>query len=115
MKKYIIITADTNDADYITSKNEITDEILLELQLVIKCLQDRYKLYQETGEWKYNHNWEVGDFNNGYTPEELYIETGLLTQDQVNLMNEFIPNDEYGIHTIESIEILTVIEELKLL
>jgi len=115
MKKYIIITADTNDADYVTQKSLITDETILKLQPIIQCLQDRHKLYQQTGNWEYRHNWETDECDSGHNPELLYVKTGLLTQEQVDYFNEFIPSSEYGIHTIQSIEIINVTEEIKLL
>ena len=33
MKKYIIITADTNDGDYVIEKSEITDEQIIKITL----------------------------------------------------------------------------------
>lgn len=115
MKKYIIITADTNDADYITSKNEISEEELEELTPVIEVLQDRKKLFLKQNNWDLRHNWENGEIDNGKTPEKLYISTGLLSEEQVEIFEDYLPSDEYGIHTIESIEILTVLAEEKLL
>lgn len=115
MKKYLIIKADTNDADYITSKNEVTDEQLELLQPVFKVLQDRRKLFEKTKNWDLRHNWETNEIDNGKTPQDLYVDEGLLTEEQVELFVEFLPYDEYGIHTIEDIEILVVQESQKLL
>ena len=115
MKKYIIITADTNDADYITSKNEISDDQLEEIKPIIKVLQDRKKLFKESKNWDLRHNWECGEIDNGKTPEELYVNNGLLTQNQIDIFQEYLPYADYGLHTIENIEILEISNEEKLL
>lgn len=117
MKKYIIIKADTNDADYITSKNEITEEQIILIKPVIEQLQIRKNKLEEDrlknwNEWR--HNWETSEYGRLGTPTKMYVETGLLTQDQVDLFEEFTPYGEDGIHTIESVEILEVSEEYKL-
>ena len=113
--KYLIIKADTNDADYITSKNEVSDEQLELLQPVFKVLQEKRIEFLKSKNWGDRHNWECGEIDNGRTPEKLYIETGLLTQEQVDMFEEYLPYDEYGLHTIEDIEILVVQESQKLL
>ena len=118
MKKYLIIKADTNDADYIKSKNEITDKQIELLQPVFDVLQARKsKLMEDKHKnWnEYRHNWERGEFARKKTPENLYLETDLLTIDQIALMDKYIPYGEYGIHTIESIDILVVQEEISIL
>lgn len=117
-KKYIIVVADTNDADYITNKREITDEQLEALKPVFKVLLDRRAKLNEDRDKNWNefrHNWEIGEFARKKTPENLYIETELLTEEQVELFNNFVPNGEYGIHTIEQIDIIEVANETKIL
>lgn len=50
------------------------------------------------------------------TPKELYVDTGKVTQEVLDLFNEnYTPHGEYGIHSIESIELLEVSNEYKLL
>lgn len=39
MKLILVVTADTNDVDYITAENEITNEQLELLKPVLKCLE----------------------------------------------------------------------------
>jgi len=118
MKKYIIVTADENDGDYITNKSEITDTELELIKPVIKQLQLRKaKLNEDRNKnWnEYRHNWETGELINEKSPEKLYVETGLLTQEQVNIFDKYVPDNEFGIHTIDSVEILEVVNEIKLL
>lgn len=98
MKKYILIKADYNDADYVSSKHSVTDEQLAELEPIIAAVKKKRR-----------QNWE--DRGQGY------VEAGTLTQDQVDTLQDLLPyapeNDE--IHSIESIELLVVADEIKLL
>jgi len=114
MKKYIIIKADTNDADYVTSKNEITDETLEIILPVIKAIEaydnDKSIKYQKYNWWKLDYRYEDKP-----TPKELYVDTGKCSQEAFDYFNELTPYFEHGIHTIESIELLEVVNEIKLL
>lgn len=112
MKKYLIVTADQNDADYITEKSSINDKQLKLIEPVIKALQERKKLFEKDKNWSLRHNWVSGERSRGNdTPEDLYVKTGLLTKKQIALFNEYIPYGENGIHTIISVEVLVVQEE----
>ena len=106
-KKYLIITADYNDGDYVSDKNEVSDEDLIEFQPIIEVLKKQQKLT--------SHNWETRECSDNCTPEILYIETGKLTEEQVELFDFYVPKGEYGSHTITSIELLEVVKETKLL
>lgn len=118
MKKYIIITGDTNDGDYISEKTQISDENLEIIKPVIKAIKD-YNEDKTITYQKWNW-WDIKDYNNRRdnskpTPKELYLNTGKCSQEAFDIFNDYIPHDEYGIHSIDSIELLTVIEEQKLL
>lgn len=102
MKKYIVIEADINDADYITEFSVITDEDLNLLRPVIEVIKN----------CKQRPNWPDSDYSNE-SPYELYED--VLTKEQIDLMRDYIPHGENGIHTIESIKVLTVSEEENLL
>lgn len=117
MKQYIEITADTNDADYVNNRCEITNEELELIKPVIQAIKD-FKPYVSKTEdgkmdWKHDHNYPNGEFVREdlgeKTAEELY---GHL--EGFEIFNDFCPYGEYGIHTIESIVILKA-EETKLL
>jgi hypothetical protein len=110
MKKFVIVTADTNDADYITEKTEITDDqieniikpVIAQLEVRRKKLnEDRHKNWNE---WR--HNWETSQYGRIGNPKEMYVNTGLLTQEQVDAFQDYVPHGEYGVHTIEKIEIV---------
>jgi len=112
MKKYLIIKADTNDADYITSQNEVTDEDLELIFPVIKAIED-YNNDKSIKRQKYNF-WNV-ESNRNPDPYQLYVETGKCKQEEMDAFMEYCPTSEYGIHIIESIELLEVVKETKLL
>lgn len=102
MKKYIIITADTNDADYVTRKTVINDtEIKLIKEILSKLPKNGRRI-----------SWKNGDM--GDTASEL-IKNNILTEEEVEFFEEYLPRGEYGIHTIESVEILEVTNEERLL
>lgn len=103
MKKYIIIKADTNDGDYVTKKSEISDKLIEELKPIIAIINEQH------GDW--STRWEVDDEDE--LAENVY--KNVLTEDQIELFNDYVPNSELGVHTIESIEILEVANEIKLL
>lgn len=112
--KYIIVTADTNDADYINNKSPITDEQIAQLMPLIEAIKN-FKPYK--GKYMCNHNWTVGDCFRGdlgeKTPEELY--EGVVSEEVFEMFNELLPWGEYGIHTIKMIEVIEVVSEIRLL
>lgn len=99
MTKYIIIKADTNDADYVTKKSKITDDKIDLLKPIIQIIAENNGTY-ETG--------EMGDIRDTYSEEQL-------SDKQIDLINNYLSFGEYGIHTIESVEVLTVIKVEKLM
>ena len=125
MAKYkLIIEADTNDADYVSTINEITKDDLEKLYPVFDAIKN-FKPYngksvdkdcQFDHERTHNHNWPYGDEE--YIPridlgektvEEIYAD--VLTPDQIELFTDLCPFGEYGIHTITSIKVLEYIQE----
>lgn len=100
MNSYLIVaTIDTNDADYVVRVEEIVPEASLKLikealQVVKDCKED--------------HNWPRTEDNN--TVEELY--KGLLTTDQINLIDNLLPS---GAHTIIDVKAYQIEDEITLL
>lgn len=97
-KRYIIITADTNDGDYITEKSLITDTQIELIKPIIEQIN--------------NNN---GQYGKGEVGEDFDAEENYGTLDNFQLFDYFVPYGEYGVHTIESIEILEVVKEERLL
>jgi len=108
MKKYCIVQADTNDGDYITEKNLITDEQIKELTTALSKLG-----LEERRGLRWYTNDQVNERRGNFSPEKMY--EGILTEKEIELIQEFTPYGEYGIHTIETIEILEVANEYTLL
>lgn len=104
MKNILIIKADTNDADYVYSINEVSNEEIQELKLIVKAVEE--------AKAPHGHNWDTSDYTD-MGPKKLY--EGKLTVEQMDLFSDYCPYGEYGIHTIEEVRILKVSEEIKLL
>lgn len=105
MKKYIIIKADTNDADYVTEVNEITDEQIELIKPVIEAIKNSPK-----DKYGWGHNYETGEMINKAYAKELY---GHL--EGFKVFDAFVPygdSNHPGIHTIESIMVVSEIEKL---
>ena len=114
MKKYIVITADMNDGDYTTEISLIKDiEEWITKEEIEQLFTKLGNVLKEHSP-KHGHNWPTYD-GSKETPYTLY--SGYLTEEEIETIQElgYIPYGEDGIHTIKSIEILTVIEKLKLL
>lgn len=114
MDKYILIKADTNDADYITSCSIITDEEIEEILPVIEAIKNfkPYKGVSKRGsEWVHDSNYpkyencrsDLGEKNSF----ELY---GHIPG--YDSFDELVPIGQYGIHSIESIEIIQILDIL---
>lgn len=122
MKQYLYVIADTNDADYVSRKEEISEEDLNTLKPLIEAIKNftPYKTKSYSGmEWTHSHNYPSGDLVRDDLGElsarDYYISKGI-AEDVIDLFEEeFTPYAEYGIHTIESIDLLIIAEEIKLL
>lgn len=99
MQKFILITADTNDGDYISNVSPISDEEIELFRPIIEVINN----------YPRGHNWPNSEYDDE-SPEEIY--EGLLTIEQIELMEEYVPYGEYGIHTVVSIEIIQKLEKL---
>jgi hypothetical protein len=113
MNQQILIQIDTNDADYMSSANEITDEEIEKIRPVIEAIKN-FKPYIGTKKsYKNEHdsNYPTGECCREdlgeKTAEELYGHIpGFET------FEELLPYPEYGFHTIESIKIIQIVERL---
>jgi len=108
-KLLMIITADTNDADYITSEHWIKKEELPLIKKVWKVVKNSVK---QRGQGDYN--WITGDIasSRDIGPYEKYKD--VLTTEELDTFSEYLPHGEYGIHTIESIVIHEVVKSTNL-
>src|SRR4051812_22018629 len=100
--KYLVIKVDTNDADYLTANIKVTDKQLKLLQPLIKAIKGFKPYFTKSNSgtpWKHNSNWPTGEYGcredlGEKTTEELYVDTGLCTQEAHDLMVELVPTGE---------------------
>jgi hypothetical protein len=121
MKYEVIIKADTNDGDYVTSMETVGDAELKLIREVCKAIKD-FQPYTTEGcnidwrDWTHSHNWPEGECLREdlgeKSPSEIYSQC---SQEALDLFRELIPYGEYGIHTIESVTVSPVVAREKLL
>jgi hypothetical protein len=107
--KILVIKADYNDADYVYRETNLDDgewskQIIDTLTRVIPALKSQNFSSDYWYNWNTQH--EFGDCG----PEEMY--KGILTKEDIEIFNDVVPSCEEGIHTIESIRIMEVAEDL---
>lgn len=104
-KLAVYIEGDTNDGDYISSLTELEDGQIDLIRKFAKCV----KIVSQTD----RHNWPTSEYDD-CTVQELYIDTGLLTEEESEQINHngYVPFGEFGIHTIKEIKIVEIKEEL---
>ena len=108
--KYLYVSADTNDADYIGTLRPITDEEIELIRPVVEAIQNfvPYEGVQRSyGSYLHRHNYPEGDVLRSdlgeKSPKEMY---GHLPGFET--FQDFIPYNEYGgIHTIETVMVVT--------
>ena len=85
----IVITADTNDADYITKISDITRG---ELERFTPLIAEIAKVK--------HYNWDTSVYGEDEDrPENMYSQLAALAEE----FGAFVPHGEQGVHTIESI------------
>jgi hypothetical protein len=105
MKRVLIITADVNDADYVTQEILIkSDEQLAKLKKILEVVK--------TKSGNYAHNWPNSEYSSTSVAE---VYEGLLTEDEIEWFEQFLPHGEFGIHTIVNAKLLYVEKEEHLL
>jgi len=115
MRYDLFISADQNDADYITEISVINENELIIIKPVIDAIKnfEPYKVFVNNKEYTHNHNFPFGeDLPQGYlgekNPEEIYN----IDKDLIEFFEEFVP---FNTHTIEKIEICPHVEKERLL
>lgn len=95
MKTYqLIINADYNDGDNINNTEIVSEEELPRIKSIINTLK------------KTGHNWETNNGFKSVPPEQMY--KGIISEEDIEYFADLVPNGEYGIHTIETIELIEV-------
>lgn len=119
--KYIRVVADTNDADYIETFKPISDKDLERISPIIQAIK-AFQPYQssylssasrdgpKTVKSYHRHNYPTRNRcreDMGERPvSEIYNHVN--QDDLYYFEEEYVPSNEFGIHTIKSIEILEI-------
>lgn len=113
MSKFIVVTVDSNDADYVSEVSEITNEQIKLIRPIIDAIKQT-KTVNDGKHYQTNFNYrpvnkEWNDKN--VRAEELYghLPNFELFLDFCPISDEVLP---YGFHTIKSIQIMTLTEIL---
>lgn len=96
MKNLLIVSADTNDADYVYNITEVSNESLDQIIGIVKKINEAKKSNF------YGFPWGKGEFVDVVYEEEY---DGILTDDEMEFLNDFVPYGEHGIHTVSKIEV----------
>lgn len=121
--RVIVIKADTNDADYVTSETKVADYeeygedvvgMVKRVAEAIRIVTAQRKAKSPTGYINF-HNWDTGCFrSDSESPSDVYA--GLLSDDDIEFFNDIAPAGHgYGIHTIASIRIVEITDEERVL
>lgn len=104
-QRILLMKADYNDADYCYSETEldkwVTEEDLERIKRIVGIIKEH------GGEY----NWCNSDYGEDENKPDVKYKD-LLSVDDINFFDEFVPCHENGIHTIEDIRIITVEETL---
>lgn len=110
--KTLLVTVDTNDADYIREIVEIDEDTLEHFKPLIEKINN-FKPY-ETERWLHHHNFPVGDCLRKNLGEKHPMELYNLTEEEYEwFIDSFhLYGGEWGFHTIESIQEITLGEKI---
>jgi hypothetical protein len=111
MKYEITVVADTNDGDYITEISQISSEDLEDIKPIVEAIKN-FKPYKNGGR-THNHNFPYGECRREDLGElEIY---DIYSEVDIEMFEDYLPCSEYGIHTIESVEVCPLQKKEKLL
>jgi hypothetical protein len=115
-KLYLEITADSRDSDYVTSRNEISTDLIMKFMPLIEAIKKQK-----------GHNWNTTDYR-GYENEPSIMYKEFMVKclpeneneyecfnDLVTIFGQFVPYGENGVHTIKNINLIEVVKEERLL
>ena len=114
----IMIIVYTNDGDYTTEISSISEKKLKQIKPLIEAIS-AFKPYKAKGptssRYEHHHNYPYGECCREdlgeKTPQQLYKFPDKIFE----LFEEYVPWNEYGIHTIENIEVFEKTNLQKLL
>lgn len=118
MTNYLLVVADHNDADYITKVEKISDKTLQKLKPLFSAIK-KFKPYKSASGsgmmHTHPHNFPVGECCRTDLGEK---ELADIYPDHLHALqifqDEYVPVNEYGIHTIKEIKLLEIASVKKL-
>jgi len=122
MQKYIVVKADEGNSDFIYEVSPITDDEIELIRPVIMALFERREVLHENlvQNWrKWRYNWvtnidliiKSSDSITFMKPLD-YVEQGIFGETSMNIFAPFVPYGFKGIHTIVSVDIFILDENL---
>lgn len=100
MKLEVFVEADYNDGDYVSQTSTIEEADLPRLRNIVAVIK------KNKGYW--NNQQDLG--MDGPPISKKYA--GKLSPEDIEWFDALTPMAEYGIHTIETVQIITVVETL---
>lgn len=91
----LTVVADTNDGDYMTEINKISEEDLKRFLPLFAAIQDS----------SFDHNWCTSYYERDPCPRSMYAR---FDSELIEEFDQLVPHGEYGVHTIDSIRVRLV-------
>lgn len=116
-KLYLLVTVDTNDADYVSNYAEVTLDKLEILKPLFKAIK-KFKPYKTTTKpnlnWTHRHNFPFGEVLRDDLGEKSVEELYSKFPEALELfLDEYLPTDFQGCcHTITEIKLVTITEDI---
>ncbi len=108
LTKYLVVTVDVNDADYVTIHRKISEDELATLTPLFQAIKEFKPIGKDRNNFPYNEYLRDGC----KSVEQLYEH---IPEPTLALFYNFLPNSEEGCHTIESIEVMEVTNKTTIL
>ena len=120
MKLLLLVTADTNDADYVTSTQEVKQEDIDKIMPMIEAIKNFRPYETSNGSYtrRHRHNFpsDAREDLGEKTAYEYYVKGNLVTEEQFEAFREYVQGDSEGrYHTVQSVRLLKVMEDVDLL
>jgi hypothetical protein len=107
----ITIKADTNDGDYVTSINQISEEDLNKIRPLIKAIKEFEPYPSKIAPWVCDHNYPHGQIlydDSRHTPPRKHYK---FDSEIFDIFEDLLPYNEYGFHSIVSISVCPYVEK----
>jgi hypothetical protein len=101
MKYLLVVKGDANDGDYITEQTWLTEAQFEDLFFVLKRVGKAIKDSRDTVD---GNTWGRSEYSDPKDAPEVRYK-GILSDEDITTMDAYTPHGEFGIHSIESIDI----------